>query len=112
LRQSVLDLATEPSAWATTASASPQPAAQAYHVRDILYRQVEFVFMALGCTAILSPAVGQQAWQRNLLFIAERYHPVIEQIRRHQRGLAIIQLGEGQLGVGIQKSLLIDPATP
>src|SRR5580704_16210298 len=35
--------------------------------------------------------------------LAERDHPVVEQVSRHQRGLAVVELGEGQFAVGIEE---------
>src|SRR6476646_1775166 len=42
----------------------------------------------------------------------KRQHSVIEQIRRHDRRLAIIELGKSHLAVGIDKRLLIDWSHP
>jgi hypothetical protein len=42
------------------------------------------------------------------MFIEERDHPVVEQVGCHQRGPAVAELGERQLGVGVEKGLLID----
>ena len=38
----------------------------------------------------------------------QRDHPIIEQISRRDRRLAIVELGTGDLGVGIDEGLLID----
>ena len=40
----------------------------------------------------------------------ERHHSVIEDLGGGDRGLAIIKLGEGDLGIGVDHGLLIDPA--
>jgi hypothetical protein len=37
-------------------------------------------------------------------------HPIIEQIGRRDRGLAIVKLGASNLGVGIDVGLLVDAA--
>jgi hypothetical protein len=42
--------------------------------------------------------------------VEERYDPIIDQIRRRDWRLAIIQLGEANLGVGVDEGLLVDPA--
>src|SRR6516165_8762641 len=60
-------------------------------VIDILHRQVELVFVMFGGAAVLGPAIGQHALQRHAVLIEERDDPVIEQVSRHQRGLAIIR---------------------
>ena len=46
------------------------------------------------------------------MFVVERHHPVIEDLGRGDRGLAIIQLGEGDLGIGVDEGLLVDAADP
>ena len=43
------------------------------------------------------------------MLLIERHHPVIEDLGGGDRRLAVIQLGEGDLGVGIDKGLLINP---
>jgi hypothetical protein len=77
-------------------------------VIDVFHRQVQFVLMALGSATVFGATVGQNPAQRNLLLVEERNHPVIEQIGRHQRGLAIVELGERQLGVSVKEGLLVD----
>ena len=44
------------------------------------------------------------------MLFKQRDHPVVEQIGRGQRRLAIINLGPHHLAVGIDKGLLMDPA--
>jgi len=43
------------------------------------------------------------------VLVIKRHHPVIEDLGCGDRGLAIIQFGEGDLGIGIDEGLLIDP---
>ena len=40
-----------------------------------------------------------------LVLVEERNHAVIEQIGRHQARLGIVEFGEGQLGVDVDKGL-------
>jgi hypothetical protein len=40
--------------------------------------------------------------------LEQRDHPIIEQISRRDRRLAIVELGTGDLGVGIDEGLLVD----
>src|ERR1700750_1941548 len=40
--------------------------------------------------------------------VEERDHPVVEQIGSGDRSLAIVELGAGNLGVGIDEGLLVD----
>jgi hypothetical protein len=42
------------------------------------------------------------------VLLEERQHTVIEQIGRRDRRLAIVELGEGDLGVGVDEGLLIN----
>jgi len=42
--------------------------------------------------------------QRNRVVIEERNHAILERIGRHQPGLAVVKLGERQLGAGIEES--------
>ena len=67
--------------------------------------------MALGA-AKLGAAIGQHARQADAVLVVERHHPVVQDLGCGDRGLAIVQLGEGDLGVGIDEGLLIDPPTP
>src|SRR5262249_49755562 len=77
-------------------------------VIDVLNREIELVFMALGA-AKLGAAIGQHARQSDTVLVIKRHHSVIEDLGRGDRGLAVIQLGKGDLGIGIDEGLLIDP---
>ena len=44
--------------------------------------------------------------------VVEGHHTVVQQISGGERGLAIIELGKGHLGVGVDKGLLIDAPDP
>jgi hypothetical protein len=77
-------------------------------VIDVLDRQIEFVFVAVVGPAIFSPAVGEHALQRNVVLVVERDHPVVEQVGGGERGLAVVELGEADLGVGVDEGLLVD----
>jgi hypothetical protein len=43
------------------------------------------------------------------VLLIEQHHPVVEYLGRGDRGLAIIELGEGHLGIGVDDGLLVDP---
>src|SRR5262244_2507326 len=73
-------------------------------VINVLDREVELVFMALG------PAIGQHARQPDTVLVIERHHPVVEDLGSRDRGLAVIEFGKADLGVCVDDSLLIDPA--
>jgi hypothetical protein len=64
--------------------------------------------VTLGCAAVLGAEVGQHPVERHAVLVEERDHTVIEQIGRHQRGRAIIEFGEGQLGVGVEEGPLVE----
>jgi hypothetical protein len=44
------------------------------------------------------------------VLVIERHHPVVEDLSGGDRCLAIIQFSKGDLGIGVDHRLLIDPA--
>jgi hypothetical protein len=46
------------------------------------------------------------------VLVVERHHPVVEDLGRGDLGLAVIELDEGDLGIGVDDGLLIDPLDP
>src|SRR5438128_2159328 len=80
-------------------------------VVDVLDREIELVLVALAA-AELSATIGQHARQPDAVLVVERHHPIIEDFSGGDRGLAVIELGKGDFGVGIDDGLLIDPAHP
>ena len=44
------------------------------------------------------------------MLFEERQRPVVEQFRRGDGRLAIVELGASDLGIGIDEGLLVDPA--
>ena len=74
---------------------------------DIFDRQVQFVLLAFGRATIFCAAVGQHPLQRYPVLVEKRDYPIVKQVRRHQWSLAIVQLGEGQFRIGIERCLLI-----
>jgi len=77
-------------------------------VIDVLDREVELVLVPLWTAA----AVGQHPQQLDLVVAEQRKHPIIEQIGRRDRGLAIIELGASYLAVGIDEGSAGKPARP
>src|SRR5215469_13264944 len=75
---------------------------------DVLDREVELIFVPLRIATILAAAISEHAQQLDIVLIKEWQHPIIEQIRRRDRRLAIVQLGAGDFGVGIDEGLLVD----
>src|SRR5579859_2849860 len=78
-------------------------------VIDVLDRKIKLVFMPLGVTAIFAAAVGQYAQQPHVVVFEQRDHAVVEQIGRRDWRLTIVKLGVGDLAVGIDEGLLVDP---
>ena len=57
---------------------------------DVLDREVELIFVALGATKF-GAAIGQHPRQPDAVLVIERHHPVVEDLGGGDRGLAIIQ---------------------
>ena len=64
--------------------------------------------MAIGAATILRAPIREDPTQRDFVFLKERHHLVIEQLRRCQRRFPIVELGKGHLTIGIHEGLLID----
>src|SRR4029453_17138434 len=60
----------------------------------------------------LGTTVGQHPRQPDTVLVIERHHPVVEDLGRGDRRLTIIELGEGDLGIGVDEGLLVDPSHP
>src|SRR6516164_11713858 len=81
-------------------------------VIDVLNREIELVLVSFGIAAELTPAIGQDAEKLDVVVLEYRQHSIIEQIGRRDRRLAIVKLGAGDLGVGVDEGLLIDAPDP
>src|SRR5579872_5791121 len=81
-------------------------------VVDVLERQVELVFVVFRVAAIFRAAIGQHAGQLDLPRVIERHDVIVEEIGGGNRRLPIIELGEGDLGVGVDEGLLVDAPDP
>jgi len=64
-------------------------------VIDVLHRQVQLVLMMFALPGVLRAAISRHAQQRDRMLLEKGRHPVIQQVGRHQRVLAVIELGEG-----------------
>ena len=62
--------------------------------------------------AIFCPPVGQYSQQGDFVALEKGQNPVIEQVGRRNRGLHLVELGEGDFAVGIHECLLVNPAHP
>src|SRR5438477_4575887 len=68
----------------------------------------KFVFVVLALAAVFRTAIGEHAQQRNLMLFEEWQYAVVEQVGRDQGVLAVIEFGEGDYGVGVEETLLVD----
>jgi len=81
-------------------------------VVDVLHREVELVLVPLGAAAELGAAVGQHPAQLHAVAVEEGHDAVVQQVGGGDRGLAVVELGEGDLRVGVDEGLLVDPSHP
>ena len=79
-------------------------------VINVLNSEIELVVVMLGIAAVLGAAVRQHPAQRDAMLFEERQHPVVQNLRCGDRRLAVVELGEDHLGVGIDEGLLINAA--
>jgi len=70
-------------------------------VVNVLHRQVQLVLVMFTLPAVFRAAIRSAPAAADVMLLEERQYPVIEQIRRHQRVLAIIKLSESDLGIGV-----------
>lgn len=66
--------------------------------------------MLVRLAAEFGAPVGQDAQHRQIMLLIEWQHPVIEQIGSGDRRLGGVELGMGDLAIGVDVGLLIDPA--
>ena len=79
-------------------------------VVNVFHRQAQLILVVVWCPTVRCPSISQQPTEWNAVLLEEGNHPSIEQIRRRQRRLAIIEFGHAYLAVGVDEGLLIDPA--
>ncbi len=77
---------------------------------DVLDGKVKLVFVPLRVAAVLTATVSQHPQEFDFMLLEQWQHPIVEQIRRRDRRLAIVQLGASNFGIGIDKGLLVDAA--
>ena len=77
---------------------------------DVLDSKVELVFVAVVGAAIFGAAIGENTLQHDAVLLVEGQDPVVQEIGRSDRRLAIIELDEANLRIGIDEGLLIDAA--
>ena len=81
-------------------------------VVDVLDREIELVFVTVVGPAEFGSPVGEHALQENTVLLEEGNDPVVEEVSGGQRRLAVVELGEADLGVGVDEGLLIDAPDP
>ncbi len=77
---------------------------------DVLDREIELVFVVFPFPAVLGSPVGQYAQQGKFFLLEERDYPIIEQVRRRDDILSVIELYKGHLAISIDKGLCVDTA--
>ena len=75
---------------------------------DVLQIQVERELVAFPVATVFRSAIGQDSEQRHAVLLEERQHPVIEHVGCRDRVLAVVELGKGELAVGVDEGLLVD----
>src|SRR5262249_6136931 len=79
---------------------------------DVLDREIELILVPLGIAAVFAAAVGQHTHELYVVALEQGDRSIVEQIGRRDRGLAIVELGAGDLGIGVDEGLLVDPSDP
>ena len=77
---------------------------------DIVDRQEELEVVFVDAPAIFSAAICQDAQHRQIMLFIERQYPVVEQVSRRNGRLGRVQLGVGDLAIGVDIGLLVDAA--
>lgn len=77
-------------------------------VHDLPRTASTLIVVRLGLAAVFSPAIRQDAQHAHAVFGKERQNPVVQQVGPGDRRLGRVQLGKGDLAVGIDKGLLVD----
>src|SRR3984893_4741185 len=77
---------------------------------NIFHREIELVFVMLGITAIFGAAISQNTGELHFLFVEEGHDPIVQEVGRGDRRLAIIEFGKRHFRIGVDESLLVDAA--
>src|SRR5262245_20867979 len=77
-------------------------------VVNVLHREVELVLMALGLAAELCTTIGEHMTDHDLVLVEERDDAIVHQVGGGERRLAVVELGERHLGIGVDCRLLVD----
>ncbi len=74
---------------------------------DVVDRQEELEVMLVDPATIFRTPVRQYPQHRRVVFFVERQYPVVEKVSGGDRRLRAVELGVGDLGIGIDIGLLI-----
>jgi hypothetical protein len=77
---------------------------------DVLDSEGEFAFVAAMGAALFGAAFGENTPRYGAVLRVERQDPAVSEIGGHDRHLAIMELGEEGLGMGVDRGLPSDPA--
>lgn len=78
-------------------------------VVDVVDSQEELEIVLVDAPAIFRASVGHDPQHRQVMFLMERQHPIIEQISRRDRRLGGVELGMRDRAIGVHIGLLVDP---
>ena len=80
-----------------------------FGVVNIVDGKEQLIVVLVGPAAEFGAPVRHDAQHGKIVFLVERQHPVVEQIRSCDRGLGGVEFGVGHLAVRIDIGLLINP---
>ena len=83
-----------------------------FGVIDVIDRQQELEVVFVDAATIFGAAIRHDPQHRQIMFIVERQHPVVEQISCRDRRLGGVELGMGHLAIDVHVGLLINRPTP
>src|SRR3982750_715667 len=79
-------------------------------VFDPLDSQVEFILVIFRLAFVLGTSIRQDSKQGYLMIFKEWQDPVIKDVGGGNCMFGLIEFGEGYPAIGVDKSLLVDPA--
>ncbi len=79
---------------------------------DVLDSEGEFAFGAVVGAALFGAAIGENTPRYGAVLHVEGQDPAVSEIGRYDRRLAIVELGEAGIGIGVDEGLPIDLANP
>jgi hypothetical protein len=79
---------------------------------DVLDSAGEFAFVAVVGATLCGAAIGEHTPRYGAVLQVEGQYPAVSEIGLDDRRIAITELGEAGLGIGVDVGLPIDPANP